>query len=141
MLGLLYRPPRDDLSVLSALESTLEELSPAQVESLVFLGDFNIDLSPSKITSTSSRQLGSMSNKFVLKQIVSSPTRVSKHSCSIIDHIYLSENLVMLSCAIQPPIKSSDHRSIFFNLEVASPSSKLVRRKVWLLIFSQQITL
>ena len=132
MLGLVYRPPRDDLSVLSALESMLEELSPAQVEFVVFLGDFNIDLSPSKITSASSRQLGSMSNKFVLKQIVSSPTRVSKHSCSIIDHIYLLENLVMLSCAIQPPIKSSDHYSIFFNLEVASPSSKLVRRKVWL---------
>ena len=67
MLGLLYRPPRDDLSVLSALESTLEELSPAQVESLVFLGDFNIDLSPSKITSASSRQLGSMSNKLYLR--------------------------------------------------------------------------
>ena len=55
MLGLLYRPPRDNLSVLSALKSTLEELSPAQFESLFIMGDFNIDLSPSKITSAGSR--------------------------------------------------------------------------------------
>ena len=85
MLGLLCRPPRDDLSVLSALESILEELSPAPLESLVILGDFNIDLSPSKITSagSKSRQLGSMSDKFGLKQFVFLPTRVSKYSCSI----------------------------------------------------------
>ena len=132
MLGLLYRPPRDDLSVLSALESTLEELSTAKLESLVILWDFNIDHSLSKITSAGSRQLGSMSDKFGLKHIVCLPTRVSEHSCSIIDHIYLSENLVMLSCEIQPPIKSSDHHSIFFNLEIAFPSSRVVRRKVLL---------
>ena len=75
MLGLLYRPPRDDLSVLSALESTLEELSTAKLESLVILWDFNIDHSLSKITSAGSRQLGSMSDKFGLKHIVCLPIR------------------------------------------------------------------
>ena len=125
MLGLLYCPPRDGLSVLSALESTLEELSPAQLESLVILDDFNIELSPSKITSAGSRQVGPMSNKFCLKKIVSSPTRVSKHSCSIIDHIYLLENLVMLDCLLLHPLELSEGKFGYITK----------------LTFSQQITL
>lgn len=92
LCGLFYRPPSSDATVLTDVESALEQLPPSKTRSFVLLGDFNIDRSP-----TSSHPLLpillSFEDTLGLKQVVATATRTTTTTSSIIDHIYVSENL------------------------------------------------
>ena len=60
MCGLLYHPPSAKASLLAEVESALEQMSPSRLKSLVLLGGFNIDHSPTShypfnLSSTPSR--------------------------------------------------------------------------------------
>ena len=46
LCGTCYHPPSSDISGLTSIESALEQLAPSKLKSLVLLGDFNIDRSP-----------------------------------------------------------------------------------------------
>ena len=117
--GLHYRPPSSDSSNLDELESTLEELPAPRLKNLLLTGDFNIDL----ISSPNHPQLSSIQYKFGLKQAVTSPTRESATSATLIDHIYVSEHLP----------NTSDHNSVLLRLnKTTTPPSKSHRRKIWL---------
>lgn len=129
--GLYYRPPSSDSSNLDELESTLEELPAPLLKNLLLTGDFNIDL----ISSPNHPQLSSIHYKFGLKQAVTSPTRESATSATLIDHIYMyvSEHLPNTSCSVQPPVPGSDHNSVLLRLnKTTTPPSKGHRRKIWL---------
>ena len=127
--GLYYRPPSSDSSNLDELESTLEELPAPRLRNLLITGDFNIDL----ISSPYHPQLSSIQYKFGLKQAVTSPTRESATSTTLIDHIYVSEHLTNTSCSVQPPVPGSDHNSVLLRLKKTTiPPSKSHRRKIWL---------
>ena len=96
--GLFYRPPSSDPTALSCLESSLEELPRSLSESLLLIGDFNVDLLKS-----SDPILTSITNKLNLTQVVSSPTRTSPSSTTLIDHTYTSSGLKHASYFILPP--------------------------------------
>ena len=106
--GLLYRPPSVNASLLANVESALEQLSPSRLKSLVLLGDFNIDRSP-----TSSHPLlhilNSIEDKLDLQQVVTTATRTTPTSSTIIDHIYVSNGLSHSHCTDLPPLPGSDH--------------------------------
>ena len=125
--GLYYRPPSSNPSDLVNLESTLQEIPPAQSKSLLLLGDFNIDLLKS-----SSPALNSIVDKQGLTQVVTSPTRSTSTSATLIDHVYLSEELSHSSCNIAPPLHDSDHSSICLHLDTPPPRLRKAVRKVWL---------
>ena len=128
LCGLFYRPPSSDRSILAQLESSLDELPPSLSKSLLLVGDFNVDL----LCSTD-LILSSITHKLNLKQVVSSPTKTTATSATLIDHIYLSDDLSHSSCAILPPLHDSDHSSIHLSLRKPSPMSKRApRRKIWL---------
>ena len=130
--GLLYRPPSADASLLSDVESALEQLSPSRLKSLILLGDFNIDRSP-----TSSHPLlpilNSIEDKLDLKQVVTTATCTTSTSSTIIDHIYISNNITHSHCTDLPPLLGSDHNILQISLANNSvPHPKRSRRKVWL---------
>ena len=125
--GLYYRPPSSNPPDLANLESTLQEIPPAQSKSLLLLGDFNIDLLKS-----SSPALNSIVDKQGLTQVVTSPTRSTSTSATLIDHVYLSEELSHSSCNIAPPLHDSDHSSICLHLDTPPPRLRKAVRKVWL---------
>ena len=85
-------------------------------------------------TLTSSALLtNSTADKLGLRQVVSSPTRTTDKSSTLINHVYLSEVLTHSSCCIQPPLHVSDHSTIHVCLSNPHPSYKRVpRRRVWL---------
>ena len=68
---------------------------------------FNMDLLKS-----SDPILTSVANKLNLMQVVSSPTRTSPSSATLVDHIYISSGLNHTSCSILPLLHNSDHSSI-----------------------------
>ena len=112
------------------MESALETLSPTKLKSLILLGDFNVDfLSPSDPLQ---EQIQSISDKLSLKQVITAPTRVTPTTSTIIDHVYLSENLSLSSCNILPPLSGSDHNSVAVSLQLFPPYKKATRRKIWL---------
>ena len=81
--ALMYRPPSSNRSVMLDLESTLDQLPQAKSRNMILLGDFNID----------SSCLNSIRDKLGLLQVVSSPTRTTSTTTSIIEHIYVSDNI------------------------------------------------
>jgi len=128
LCALLYRPPSSDPTVLSHLEDTLDAFPPNKINTMVLLGDFNIDLT----THTNDPQLVSLQAKHGLTQIISSPTRTMQSSATIIDHVYVSEHLIH-SHSIMSPLSSSDHSCVLLSLlNRRVLPTKPCQRKVWL---------
>ena len=72
-------------------------------------------------------------DKFGLKQVVSAPTRSTQNSGTLIDHVYISDQLSCSSCTIQPPVHGSDHNATLLSLNrPSSATKKTFRRQVWL---------
>ena len=133
-VGAYYRPPSSSNS-LTDLEDCLLSISPNQLKSSVFVGDFSINLlsdSPlsSEILST---MLG-----FHLHQVVSDPTRVSMsnsnsiRSSSLIDHVYMFLICLILFPAVPSLQLVTDHLCISTVLSKQVRPHKPICRRVWL---------
>ena len=73
------------------------------------LGDMNVDLAKNKMVT---RHLQSCLSEFDLSQLISQPTRVTKVTSSIIDHIYTNNaNLFHHNGVVDPGL--SDHGLVF----------------------------
>ena len=59
-----------------------------------------------------SYDITSMLSSFHLSKVVRDPTRITSHSSSLIDHVYVSNLSSLHSCSTKPPLGSSDHCSI-----------------------------
>ena len=104
----------------------LVSLTPSQLKSYILLGDFNVDL---LLNSQLSSDLTAMLSSFDFTQVVDKPTRLSKYSSSLIDHVYLSDCSMLSSCSTSPPLGTSDHRSILLSLNWSKcPSRKVTHR-------------
>ena len=126
--GVYYKPPSAHQSDLGHLETAIEELLPSCSKSLLLMGDFNIDL-----INGNHHQLDSIQDKFGLKQVITVPTRSTSNTSSLIDHVYLSDQLSCQSFTIQPPLHGSDHNTILLSLNKPLPPPKKVHcRKIWL---------
>ena len=113
---------------MDSLEATLDELPPSSTKTLLLVGNFNVD-----ILSEDHHQFSSIKDKLGLKQIVSAPTRTTQSSNTLINHVYLSDQLSHSFCSVQPPVQGSDHNSILLTLSNSfPPPRKSIRRKIWM---------
>ena len=98
----VYRPPNVHSNWIDLFE---EELSIAQTTGLeiILMGDINIDF-----TNCANRKWLNLLELFDLKQMVTSPTRVTKNSVSLIDHVYSSKPETISDCFV-PHYSISDH--------------------------------
>ena len=109
----MYRPP----SAYSEWTDLFEaELSVAQASGLelILMGDFNIDL-----TSSTNNKWMNLIQLFDLTQLISSPTRITQSSSSIIDHVYTS-NPEYITESFVPHYAISDHFPVCFTRKVMS---------------------
>lgn len=113
----VYRPPSAHSEWIDLFE---EELSLAQATGLehILMGDFNID----QTSCTNNRWLN-LIQLFDLSQLISTPTRITQSSSTIIDHIYTS-NPEYATESFVPHYAISDHFPVCFSRKVNSKSLK-----------------
>ena len=98
-----YRPPSSDTAWIDLFEHQIQKSSAENLEYII-LGDFNINFNP---ICTNTKWINTM-NIYDLEQLINVPTRVTKNTSSIIDHIYVTqpENIIEVKV---PFFSISDH--------------------------------
>lgn len=123
LLSAVYRPPNNDSnSVQNWLSHMEDSLSVAYSENkpLMLTGDFNIDLSKPD-TSALHVQWESVYKNVDLRQIIEEPTRVTKTSSTLIDHMYVSDLQITHSSVVKFGI--SDHFPVLCVIDVKNDDS------------------
>ena len=102
---MIYRHPGGDVKQFTErLENTLSKIgNDKTIKHNIIKGDFSIDLIKFDLNDNKNEYLNSLKNGFI--PTIFLPTRVTSHSCTLIDHIYyrsrnfriqiLSGNLMM----------------------------------------------
>ena len=124
---LYYRPP-SSVPTFDDLEDALVPLTSSQLKSCILLGDFNVDL---LVNNQLTNDLTTMLSSFHFTQVVSEPTRLSKNSVSLIDHVYLTDPSLLSSCSTSPPLGTSDHRSIMLSLNRLKCPPPSIHHRIW----------
>lgn len=96
LVCMLYRPPNSKVNWFKLFEKSLEQTFLESNKEVIILGDVNIDftnISSLEIPSTSNldpkqKRLLNILKRNNLTQVVSTPTRVTQHTRSLIDHVY-----------------------------------------------------
>ena len=101
LIGCIYRPP-DQQNFIELFQETLDNITGRET---IILGDINIDVQ--KNCSFVKRYV-SLLNMNGLKQIVTKPTRVTKYTSTILDHIIVSDCSKITKCDVLP-VGISDH--------------------------------
>ena len=104
----VYRPP--DFEIKNFIEKFNNDISKIQENAeIILLGDFNVDYNR---RSTAKSRLQTLARAFSLEQLITSPTRITESSESIIDLIFVNNiHRVVASGVI--PLDLSDHSLIF----------------------------
>jgi hypothetical protein len=130
LIGIMYRPPNMKIEWFDSLYNNLEQIHLENKE-VIIMGDVNIDLLPlsPKMNKTSScvtscdgpsedpspstdmskvNHIMHILESFNLTQIIPIPTRVTGHSKTLIDHVYVSnvQNIIHVNV---PACAMSDH--------------------------------
>lgn len=109
----VYRPPQgNQKSGIEKLKQIIQAVN--RDEDIVVLGDLNIDYSNKRCA----KELTALEREFNLKQRINTPTRITRQSKTIIDHIYTNSNKVKGSRILTSNI--SDHYPIFIILKKAA---------------------
>ena len=114
LLTSVYRPPNNDSDSIQHWLSNMEESMYtiySENKPTILMGDINIDIMSDKKDKLQESWI-SLTTNIQLKQIIKEPTRVTNTSETLIDHIYVSDDLPVLYSS---PIKYSinDHFPVF----------------------------
>ena len=83
IVGAIYRPPSSSVSIfIDSLSSMLDHIYSASFSDVLLMGDINVDLSSSSKTST---QVSDCLDLLQLKNLITSPTRVTSSTSSLLD--------------------------------------------------------
>lgn len=80
-------------------------------ENLVVVGDLNIDYTSKK----AAKELISIEREFHIKQLITSPTRITQKTETLLDHIYTNSDKIIKSGVL--PLNLSDHYPVFLILK------------------------
>jgi exonuclease III len=109
LIGAFYRPPHLDPSIfINNLERGLANFTKDGIETIL-LGDFNFDYAAPSMSSTT-KNLQRVTRIYCLKQIITTFTRITQHSKTLIDLFFTSRPELYSSGVIQ--IGFSDHLAI-----------------------------
>ena len=122
LIAQVYRPPRPEqtftLKWLDSIDNSLQ-LSYSENKHIVVMDDVNIDLWKPHPLVTKWLEICSA---FGLVQIITEPTRVSKSSESLIDHMCVSEDATVLHHKVVQ-YSTSDHFPVWVKLDMKNKFS------------------
>ncbi|MES9881523.1 MAG: reverse transcriptase family protein [Sedimenticola sp.] len=107
LVGNMYRHPNESVNWNNEFENQIEKVLQQQKE-FYLLGDFNRDL----LNKQTSKGWLDFIEPFGLTQVVSTPTRITNHSKTLIDHIYCSIKSNVSAVSV-PKLGLSDHFPVF----------------------------
>ena len=112
LVGFLYRPP-DQSKFLDKLSTAISRSNTFDNQEVYILGDLNINLiNKQKHIPNGIKRYKEFCSLYGLEQLISTPTRVTKNSSSILDHILTnSTDRVSQSGVIDTGL--SDHQLIY----------------------------
>ena len=118
LVGNMYRPPNATVDFNDRFEDFIDVINQEDKE-LFLLGDFNKKV----LNEVIDRNWGNFTTSLGLSQLVSEPTRVTKDSATLIDHIYTNseENI---QCVNVKKLCLSDHYAVFCNRKCNSVVGK-----------------
>ena len=110
----MYRPPGVTDIIFDDLFSVLcNHVNASLFNNFVLIGDFNVDfLAP---CNPLFHKLLSVTNSFLLSQVVNEPTHIS-NSSTLIDLIFLSSPSQLSSCSTISPLANSVHLGLSLSL-------------------------
>ena len=113
LVNFLYRPPNSNQSWIDLYESQLDRADSTNLD-LYILGDFNINYMPGKtVHNFNNSKWKDITTKFGLIQHINNPTRSTKRSSTIIDHIYTSCSYTEINAFVSR-LSISDHYPVCF---------------------------
>ena len=111
LVGVFYRAPNSCAKWLKTFSEHLEKMYDTGKE-IVLMGDMNIDLMNHNVNNSlcsgSAKKLVKMLENVRLNQIICDPTRVTSHSKTLIDHVYVSDPTNIIHSCV-PVYAASDH--------------------------------
>ena len=110
MLGLCYRPPSGNIiKAMSLMTTQLEIIDISPNIDCLIVGDLNINYLDRN--SIGFKHLKEFERRFLLHQLIDTPTRIHNKCCSLIDHIFTNIDNIIQKGTIDVGI--SDHLPIF----------------------------
>ena len=123
----IYRPPSSSSEYFNNIVSDIDKIISIGYK-IILLGDLNFNYL--HVDGSYDPNVNFLEEQFDLKQLIKTPTRVTVSSKSIIDHIYISDNLVCkASGALE--ISISDHYAVFasFNLKKQTSPPRIIQSR------------
>ena len=117
-----YRPPNSNTSILSDFETLLRKLDDTNID-IIITGDLNCDMMANNPTHHTKR-LSDLINEFQLKQHITSPTRITPSSKTLIDIIMTkaSDTKIIDSGVIH--LGLSDHSLVYICRKIGIPRAE-----------------
>ncbi len=113
LINFVYRPPNSKQNWIDTYEKQIDLSDLLNYETYI-LGDLNIDYNPTKsIDKYSNKKWQQLIEYFGLVQIIKFPTRVTRSSSSIIDHVYTSTTNFVKDELVSS-LSISDHYPVSF---------------------------
>ena len=123
IFGVLYKPPNADINMFNTeLLSLLKQIDCSKRKGVILAGDFNLDLLKADTHIPTGDFINSMLSYSFLPT-VNIPTRITEHSATIIDNVFINKDFSNFKSAV---ICSdiSDHLPIAVHLDFNPPKPK-----------------
>nr|CAI5863097.1 unnamed protein product [Callosobruchus analis] len=117
-IGVLYRPPRRSANqCIDTLDSILSCIM-SKYDNVAILGDINVDMMNTR------NIILDCFNSYSFSQLITEPTRVTDQSATLIDPIFVSEPVSVISSGLINADMISDHHLVFCKLRVPKHTFK-----------------
>lgn len=127
-ISALYKHPKLSIKEFSKVLCNQLESLPTKA-TLILLGDFNIDLKDIDNDVNKVNYVNKI-NSYNLQQIITAPTRITNHSNTIIDHIYVSGFKAVKLCRGILLNQISDHLCTFVRMNTKPKLSNKDKSKI-----------
>lgn len=118
LIAIVYRPPHNNIAnCIEIFDNILSRIVPIY-DKIIVTGDVNIDLL------NLSNPLSQCFNAYGFSQVVNEPTRITQHSVTLLDPIFISDTELFCNSGTLNADTISDHRLIFCNLNIIVNRSK-----------------
>lgn len=111
-IGAFYRPPNTNINnYINDIDNILSTITPT-VDEIICLGDFNVNFF------NLPNPIDTCLQTYSLTQILDEPTRISAHSSTLIDPIFISNTDLVNQCGTLCTDNISDHKLVFCDLKI-----------------------